>query len=149
MSLPFRLSPSQLHPSKLTLHVHTASSVCVCVCVCVCARARIHMYPLHTAGRIPMEPRFIQFHPPVSATAHSLLCGCACVRTPAHCREDSNGTSLQTVSSACLCHCTFSYFKQFYHKGETSATTSTKAAEGGFWHPLPWMSRGKCRLIGE
>ena len=109
MSLPFRLSPSQLHPSKLTLHVHTACSVCVCVCVCVCAR--VHAYictpctlqggfrwnlasysfirlslplhtaccvdvracvPLHTAGRIPTEPRFKQFHPPVSATALSL-----------------------------------------------------------------------------
>ena len=107
MSLPFRLSPSQLHPSKLTLHVHTACSVCVCVCVCV--RACTHTYvppahcredsdgtslhsfirlslplhtaccvdvracvPLHTAGRIPTEPRFKQFHPPVSATALSL-----------------------------------------------------------------------------
>ena len=49
VSLPFRLSPSQLHPSKLTLHVHTACSVCVCVCVCVCARACTHTYvpPAH------------------------------------------------------------------------------------------------------
>ena len=96
-----------------------------------------------------LHPSKLTPHIHTACSVRVCVCTHVCICTPAHCREDSDGTSLHTVSSACLCHCAFSYFKQFYDNGETSATTSTKAAEAGFWHRLPRTSGGKCRLIGE